>query len=921
MTISSTSRKAGPYAGNGVTVSFPFSFKVFSTSDLLVTEIDSDDNEETLALTTNYTVALNADQNATPGGTITLPDALPVGNSLTIRTNIPITQTMDLTNQGGFYPTVINNAMDRATIQIQQLAEIVGRSPAVSIGSGLSGITIESPGAGEYLRWNLAGTAIEATAAVYDLGTFMQSGTGAVERSAMSKMGERVSVKDFGAEGNGVADDSAAFALLEAAYPGHHVDLDGFAYSVAAIPTGARYHNGSFVVGSVKTAMRAKRLDNPMDGSSRVAIGDGAMHYWSASAVYNPADGVMIAFLDAGYRHDTSESSPLNIMFSEDRGASWVGEKTIYSVDGCDVADAKAGVMGSGRIGALVSMRGGAISTYRNDFVYSDDDGATWDAIVGVIADGSGSFVYGDMLPYPAAVGGHDTTGFVVYSYTGGIIYALTTINNGATWSSSAVTSSASYTEASVVRVNNENKWLMFIRTGANLFVSTSVNMTTWTTPVDSGIAILSNPVYAYITGGRLFVYVFLRDFAPTALGVENEIILFEDDPAAVYAASDLVSKAYRVVVDGVDRALGYLKIMPVGNDHVWIYTAGEYDGSTLFPAATSIVTGSTRRSPGVGKTYADALASNTNIVRNGTFDFWSRGTSFTGFTANTNTADGWKFQPSGATVTVTQRALTPAESLLFPFHPQFGMEISATADNSSALVQQWFGTSEMTMIADSYVSIQVWGIGDVPSAGLRAGIQFDYGGGGSALAPTAALMEFAESADNVWKTTAVLRAPTMVGKTIGTDPKTIFVLGNSSETEAWDATIVGVKYELSSAPSRFRPIDLSAEKMRCQRYVQAIPYDSIDAVGVACAASTVAAFATIEYPAMVSAPSVSLLSGAAGSFEVYPLGSTITAVSASSVGVKATAISITTTGMTAGDSYLFRTKAASPVVFLLDAE
>ena len=72
---------------------------------------------------------------------------------------------------------------------------------------------------------------------------------------------------------------------------------------------------------------------------------------------------------------------------------------------------------------------------------------------------------------------------------------------------------------------------------------------------------------------------------------------------------------------------------------------------------------------------------------------------------------------------------------------------------------------------------------------------------------------------------------------------------------------------------------------------------------------------------AMVSAPSVSLLSGAAGSFEVYPLGSTITAVSASSVGVKATAISITTTGMTAGDSYLFRTKAASPVVFLLDAE
>lgn len=921
MTISSTSRKAGPYAGNGVTVSFPFSFKVFSTSDLLVTEIDSDANEETLALTTNYTVALNADQNATPGGTITLASALASGSSLTIRTNIPNTQTMDLTNQGGFYPTVINNAMDRATIQIQQLAEIVGRSPAVSIGSGLSGITIESPGAGEYLRWNLAGTAIEATAAVYDLGTFLQSGTGAVERSAMSKMGDRVSVKDFGAEGNGVADDSAAFALLEAAYPGHHVDLDGFAYSVAAIPTGARYHNGSFVVGSTLTAMRANRLDNPMDGSSRVAIGDGTLHYWGTSAVYNPANGTMIVFLDAGYRHEASESSPLNIMFSEDRGASWFGEETIYSVSGIDIADAKAGIMGSGRIGALVSLRGGALSTYRNDFVYSDDSGATWAAIVGVVADGSGSFVYGDMLPYPAAVGGHDTTGFVVYSYTSGVIYALTTIDNGATWTSSAVTAAGSYAEAAVVRVNAENKWLMFIRTGGNLFVATSVNMTTWTTPVDSGIPLNGNPVYAYVTGGRLFVYCFLRDFGGSPLGVENEIIVFEDDPAAVYAASDLVSKAYRVVVDGVERALGYLKILPVGNDHVWLYTAGEYEGSTGSQAPTSIVTGSTRRSPSVGKSYVESLASNRNLVRNGTFDFWSRGTSFPGFTTNTKLADGWAFQPSGSTVTVSRRDLTPAESLLFPFHPQFGMEISATANDYSSLVQEWFGTSEMTLMADSYVAIQIWGIGAVPTAGLRAGIQFEYGGGGSTMVQTAAVMTFAESADNIWKATALLRAPTLAGKTIGTDPKAVFIFGNSSNVEAWDATIVGVKYERSNVPTVLKPADLSVEKVRCRQYVQTLAYDEIDVVGVATASFSTGAFAVIEYPLMVAAPAFSLLSGAAGSFEVYPLGSTITGITSSSVGTRALAISITTTGMTAGDSYLFRTKAASPVVFLLDAE
>jgi len=36
MTISSEVRKAGPYDGNDVTTSFPFSFKVFSADDVVV---------------------------------------------------------------------------------------------------------------------------------------------------------------------------------------------------------------------------------------------------------------------------------------------------------------------------------------------------------------------------------------------------------------------------------------------------------------------------------------------------------------------------------------------------------------------------------------------------------------------------------------------------------------------------------------------------------------------------------------------------------------------------------------------------------------------------------------------------------------------------------------------------------------------
>jgi hypothetical protein len=123
MTISSTNRKAGPYIGNGTASVFPFYFKVFVNTDMEVIRLNLTTNTETtLALTTDYTVTLNADQNATPGGTITLVSGvLPTNFNLVITSAIPNLQLTDLTNQGGFYPDVINDALDKVTIQVQQL--------------------------------------------------------------------------------------------------------------------------------------------------------------------------------------------------------------------------------------------------------------------------------------------------------------------------------------------------------------------------------------------------------------------------------------------------------------------------------------------------------------------------------------------------------------------------------------------------------------------------------------------------------------------------------------------------------------------------------------------------------------------------------------------------------------------------------
>ena len=137
MTISSTNRKAGPYTGNGTTTVFPFYFKVFAAADVEVVRLNVATNvETTLALTTDYTVALNTDQNANPGGSITLvAGALATGYNLVVTSDIGNLQPTDLTNQGGFYPDVINDALDRATIQIQQLQTSVDRAALLPITS------------------------------------------------------------------------------------------------------------------------------------------------------------------------------------------------------------------------------------------------------------------------------------------------------------------------------------------------------------------------------------------------------------------------------------------------------------------------------------------------------------------------------------------------------------------------------------------------------------------------------------------------------------------------------------------------------------------------------------------------------------------------------------------------------------------
>ena len=219
MSISSTSRKAGPYSGNDVATAFAFAFKVFSEADVLVVFTSASNAETVLTLTTDYTVTLNADQDTNPGGSVTLPAALVTGTKLTITSSVADLQPVTLTNNGGFYPRVINDALDRATIQIQQLKEKLGRALVWPI--SLPGATLPLPEASKFIGWNATADSLAnlSGVAVGDAQTvlYTPAGTGAVATDVQSKMREIVSVKDFGAVGDGTTDDTAPVIAAVAA--------------------------------------------------------------------------------------------------------------------------------------------------------------------------------------------------------------------------------------------------------------------------------------------------------------------------------------------------------------------------------------------------------------------------------------------------------------------------------------------------------------------------------------------------------------------------------------------------------------------------------------------------------------------------------------------------------------------------------
>lgn len=199
------------YLADGVTTIFIYSFPIFSSEDMVV-------SFDGAVQSFGYTIAGSGSTN---GGSVTFAVAPTNGVVVTLARVLPLERVTDFIEGGDFSARAINNELDYLTASVQQVSRF--QEQMLRYGDH------ETPGAvvlpERPFRANKAfgfdgngdpvAISLEGSMAAPD---FTAAGSGALTRTSHDKFSDLVSVKDFGAVGDGLSDDLLAFQQALAAY-------------------------------------------------------------------------------------------------------------------------------------------------------------------------------------------------------------------------------------------------------------------------------------------------------------------------------------------------------------------------------------------------------------------------------------------------------------------------------------------------------------------------------------------------------------------------------------------------------------------------------------------------------------------------------------------------------------------------------
>lgn len=191
------------YVGNGTRTEFEYGFPVFASEDMAVYLNGA-------RQASGYTIA-GAGQTA--GGVVTFAAAPAIGVVVTLSRELSIERVTDYLEGGNFSAASLNTELDYIVASLQQIERIHGASLRYGDheAAGNTVLPDRTMRANKALGFDASGNPVAVSlAGAVAAPNFTASGSGAVTRSSSAKFGDMISVKDFGAVGDGVTNDTVA---------------------------------------------------------------------------------------------------------------------------------------------------------------------------------------------------------------------------------------------------------------------------------------------------------------------------------------------------------------------------------------------------------------------------------------------------------------------------------------------------------------------------------------------------------------------------------------------------------------------------------------------------------------------------------------------------------------------------------------
>jgi len=250
------------------------------------------------------------------------------------------------------------------------------------------------------------------------------------------------------------------------------------------------------------------------------------------------------------------------------------------------------------------------------------------------------------------------------------------------------------------------------------------------------------------------------------------------------------------------------------------------------------------------------------NLIINGRFDFWQRGTSFTG---GEYTADRWFQALSGGTSTVSRQSFTLGQTEV-PGNPVYYLQQSCSVGNGNCGINQKI--EDVRTGAGGPVTVSFWAKGTNPPGYGYWAMQLwqRFGTGGSPSATVENNKELTVTSE--WKKyTFTYELESVSGKTLGDDNNHNVDLiirqhADDDDTGAWELNLANVQVEFGRNATEFENRSYGEELALCQRYYVAMGpqgnTDYVNEIGVGYCESSSVARGYVQFPTtMRSNPTV----------------------------------------------------------------